>query len=229
MVWDSKKIRNKIELISIHIPKTAGTSFRNILKEAYGDSSVARLDIEINDSIVKVNQEELKSKKLSSKIKVIHGHFNYLDLVERFDIPKTTAVITWLRHPVDRVISNYNYLAKRLKEELREKEKGLYILAKMQKSLEEYANLELNRNRMSKFLEGLPLESMKFVGIQEYFVEDLEYFGNLFGINKIAYLEHNITGEKKDTDEDVIRKIEELNALDMALYRKGLELRADRR
>ena len=215
-------------MISIHIPKTAGTSFRNILKEAFGEKNVVRFDIVKKEKIVLVEQKEVKSKKLSSKIKVIHGHFNYKHLVEKLEINEDVPVITWLRHPVERVISNYYYLAKRLKDELQEEEKGLNILAKMQKSLIEYARLEMNRNRMSKFLEGISLEQMKFVGIQEHFHEDLLYFGELFGIKDIKPLEHNITGTKHKIDEAVILEIEELNSSDMDIYKNGLELRNKR-
>jgi len=224
----SKKAKNRIGLISIHIPKTAGTSFRNILKDAYGAENVVRLDILKGASKVLIDNIEFKSRKLSSRIKVVHGHFNYIDLSEKFDLKDETPIITWLRNPIERVVSNYYYLSKRLKEELDEEGKGLNILAKMQKSLIEYARLEMNQNRMSKFLNGISLEEMKFVGIQEHFNEDLEYFGKLFGIENIKPLEHNITGKKHNVNDEIIREIAELNSLDMDIYKMGLELRNKR-
>lgn len=228
MLKIKKKIKNKIELISIHIPKTAGTSFRNILKEVYGAEHVERFDIIKKEKLIFVEEAELKSKKFPSKIKVIHGHFNYRDLTEQLKIRKDIPVITWLRNPVERVISNYYYLAERLREELQEEEKGLNILAKMQKSLIEYARLEMNRNRMSKFLEGISLDEMKFVGIQEYFNEDLAYFGHIFGIDNIKPLEQNITGEKHKVRNEILQEISGLNELDISLYNKALELRRKR-
>ncbi|MCF6171089.1 MAG: sulfotransferase family protein [Bacteroidales bacterium] len=222
------KIKNQLELISIHIPKTAGTSFRNILKEHFGEESVVRFDIVGKEKVILVENKELKPNKLPAHIKVIHGHFNYIDLIEKLEIKKDVPVITWLRNPVERVISNYFYLAKRLKEELREEEKGLDILSKMQKSLIEYARLELNRNRMSKFLDGISLEEMKFVGVHEFFDEDLEYFGRLFGFEDIQTLEHNITGVKHKVCVEVAQEIESLNALDMGIYNKGIKLRGKR-
>jgi len=228
MQGKKKKIKNKLELISLHIPKTAGTSFRNILKEAYGDDHVVRFDIHRDPLRIRVEEKLLSRNKISREIRVIHGHFKYLDLLEHVDIKPDIPVITWLRNPVDRVISNYYYLSKRLKEELDEEGKGLNILAKMQKSLMEYAQTEMNRNRISKFLEGISLEEMKFVGIQEYFDEDLIYFCHLFGIKNIQPLKQNVTGKKYSVDKETRDEIARLNMRDMEIFKKGIELRNQR-
>lgn len=228
MLKFNNKISNKIELISIHIPKTAGTSFRNILKDTYGEDSVVRFDLVHKGKAIFVENKELSSKKLPSHIKIIHGHFYYSDLVEKLKIKKDIPVIVWLRNPVERVISNYNYFSKRLSEELDEKGKGLDILARMQKSLSEFARLEVNRNLISKFLDGILLEEMKFVGIQEYFDDDLEYFADLFGIDNIQALEQNITGKKYQVSNDTYQEIAALNELDMKLYKQALGLRQKR-
>ncbi len=222
--------RNKhnLDLISIHIPKTAGTSFRHTLKEMFGSGKVVRLDIKNNSSQTYIENEEFTQKILPKNIKVIHGHFFYKELVEKFDIKPDVPVITWLRDPVKRVISNYYYLAKRLKEELDEERKGLDILSKMQKSLIEYAQLELNRNRMAKFLDGITLDKMKFVGIQEYYDEDLAYFGQLFGFNNVTPLEYNVTKGADTVNPEVEQQIAELNSEDVEIYKEGIELRKKR-
>ncbi|WP_421947534.1 hypothetical protein [Phaeodactylibacter xiamenensis] len=38
------KIGNQLELLSFHIPKSAGTSFRNMLRDVYGAEAVLRFD-----------------------------------------------------------------------------------------------------------------------------------------------------------------------------------------
>lgn len=68
----SGKISNQLELVSLHIPKTAGTSFRNILKDVYGASHVARLDIRRNTEL---NGKRLNSSKLKSGIDLHEGTF----------------------------------------------------------------------------------------------------------------------------------------------------------
>ncbi|MCB0806056.1 MAG: sulfotransferase family 2 domain-containing protein [Bacteroidales bacterium] len=225
MFRKNRKIKNHIELISIHIPKTAGTSFRNILKKSFGEEKVARLDIKNDPLQVEVDSLPFTDSKLPPKIRVIHGHFKYPDLEQLFEIKPGTPVVTWLRDPVQRVVSNYFYLSKRLHEELDEKGKGLNILAKMEKSLMEYARAEINRNRISKFLTGIKLDQLDFVGIMEHYAEDLEIFKRTFDLPDLEIFEHNVTGTKKEVCEADLEEIKQLNTEDISLYEIALKIR----
>ncbi len=225
----NNKIKNNIELVSIHIPKTAGTSFRNFLKEIYGQENAVRFDINITTKGIDLENNEFTQNKLPRNIKVIHGHFYYTDLIEQVDLKENTPVITWLREPSERVISNYYYLEKRLKEELGEEKKELNILSKMQKSLIEYARNEISRNRMSKFLNGLPLGSMFFVGIYEHYEKDMQDLAKMLNIKNYPVFQHNITGIKRQVDSGILEEIKQLNTKDYDIYNKGLEIRKARR
>lgn len=230
MFWKNKtkKISNNIDIVSIHIPKTAGTSFRNILKSHFGDNAVVRLDIKPGKKLVLLENQLLESEKLSEEIKIIHGHMYFKDIANIFELHKKVKYITWLRDPVERVISNYFYLKSRLEEELDEESKGLNILSKMQRTLIEYARDNVNRNRMSKFLKGAEISKFDFVGIMEHYNQDLDYFAELIGIKEIHNFHHNPTSMKKDVPEDIRKEIEELNHDDIELYQNGIELRLKR-
>ncbi len=223
MIFFKKKY--KLELLSLHIPKTAGTSFRNILKEVYGENAVVRFDIN-NKGVVRLNQEFYTNKKLP-QAKVIHGHFAYKDINTQFDLPEDIQKITWLRNPVERVISNYFYLESRLKTLLNEEQNNLNILSKMQRSLIEYARDDVNRNRQSKFLSGITLEEFDFVGIQEDFENDLIEISKTLKWEKLPNnLHQNKTTVKKNhLDIEIIKEIEWLNQNDMELYKNALHLR----
>lgn len=221
----SDKIRNNIELVSLHIPKTAGTSFRNILKNEYGSSNVARLDIRKE---IEVDGKVFSGSHLKTKTKVIHGHFPYQSLIERFQISDDCPVITWLRDPAERVISNYFYLDKMLRKELQGKLRNINMLARMEKTLLEYAGTEVNRNRMSKFLTGISPEEFYFIGIADFFEEDLEYLAKQLKWSNYSVLTQNITGHKEKVDEPVLQKIREFNSDDCDLYNRALEIRAKR-
>jgi hypothetical protein len=219
------KIRAQLKLVSLHIPKTAGTSFRNILREVYGEKHVVRFDI---SRFVTVENEEFTGSKLKADIQVIHGHFPYYKLIELVEIPEGVPVITWLRDPAERVISNYFYLEKILREELDEEKKDLNILAKMQKTLIEYANTEANRNRMSKFLKGIEPEELFFIGLMDHYAEDLQDLARLLGWKDYPVLKQNVTGEKPQVDKETLRMIKELNSNDYEIYNKALRLREER-
>lgn len=221
------RTKHQLQLISVHIPKTAGTSFRNTLKAVYGDDQVIRLDIDLQHEVVKVNQLNWQKKKLSSNVKVVHGHFSPY-LFENYFRPSPAPFITWLRHPVERVISNFYYLEKRLQELLEEEKKGLNILSKMQRNLEEYAATPLNQNRIAKFLHGRSLDDFTFVGIQEHYQKDLQQLGQKLGWKQLPYYHHNATGGDRMISADLRAEIARFNQEDMALYERALSLREKR-
>jgi len=228
--WRERQQKAELELISIHIPKTAGTSFRNTLKGVYGQEAVVRLDIELEVPVVKVNEEPYDERQVPSWAKVVHGHFTYPLLKQHFDLPeRQIPIITWVRDPVERVISNYYYLSKRLAEELDEPSKGLNILIKMERKLMEYARDPLNCNRLTKYLQGVPLEKFHFVGIQDHYSEDLNHLAKILDWQNFNEFIHNRTGKAYDQVSDEQRdEIRALNDEDVRLYERALELREKR-
>ncbi|HPK09415.1 MAG TPA: sulfotransferase family 2 domain-containing protein [Saprospiraceae bacterium] len=219
---------NSVQLISIHIPKTAGTSFLKTLRDEYQYLEVVRMDLHHkNESLI--NMVPINDAFVSKQPKVIHGHFKISELEALISLPKQYKLITWLRNPVERVISNYYYLSKRLHEELDEKKRRLNILAKMEKSLIEYASLEMNRNRMSKFLAGLQLEDFDFIGIVENYEDDLILLSELMGWQATKKFTVNKTGStKKQVPDELQSLIAELNRDDMQLYQQALAARKNR-
>ena len=218
------KIENSIELVSLHIPKTAGTSFRNILKDVYGGSHVARLDIRKH---IELNGKLHKGSKLKPGIRVVHGHFPFQKLIDQFVIREGTPVITWLREPAERVISNYYYLDKILRQELNEEKKDLNILAKMEKTILEYAATETNRNRISKFLDGIEPEEFFFIGFTDHYQDDLELLSRMLKWENYSLLKQNITGNKPNLDEETLQRIKALNTADYEIYNKALQIREE--
>lgn len=216
---------SKVKLISIHIPKTAGTSFFHSLKKQYGNQKVARIDI--YDNRIRINKIPVDSAYVYKNTTVIHGHFTIDSLNNYLSLPVNTPIITWLRDPVERVISNYYYLSKRLDEELMEEKKGLNILSKMRRSLLEYAQDERNCNRMSKFLKGIDIKDFFFIGTVENYDEDIQELGRKLNWSTLEIVTHNITGtsNKSVVDEQTKALIRSYNKKDQALYEQALALR----
>jgi hypothetical protein len=88
-------------LISVHLPKTAGSSFHHILRREYGDKMLLDYgDIPINTPREKRNAKALADAKANEKndfgeTKCIHGHFlprKYLPLKKRC----MTRFVVWL-------------------------------------------------------------------------------------------------------------------------------------
>ncbi|MEQ8702340.1 MAG: sulfotransferase family 2 domain-containing protein [Phaeodactylibacter sp.] len=221
------KIGNQLELLSFHIPKSAGTSFRNMLRDVYGEAAVLRFDTPLRGGgKFRVEQQPYTGRTLPNRARVLHGHFSWAHVNNILELPPDIPKITWLRDPVERVVSNYFYLSKRLREILDEEGQGVNILSKMERSLTEYAQAPINQNRMSKFLEGLDLTDFLFVGILEHMEEDLQHLSKRMGwVIEEAY-QHNTTGKRKrEISAEERAVIEACNAGDLALYQRALELR----
>ena len=88
-------------LIFMHIPKTAGLSFLQILSAQYPLEDI--LDIRGSSGWDRFNS--LNNQQIA-KFKVLTGHLSYAQLDR---CPKERQIITFLRNPTDRVISLYNY------------------------------------------------------------------------------------------------------------------------
>ena len=223
-----EKIKNDISLCSIHIPKSAGTSFRNILKSVYGRNGVVRLDINVSRK-VQINDKAFTGSSLSSGVAVAHGHYSFRQFQQYFDESQDLKVITWLRHPVKRTISLYYYLMEQIHSQVIFTRRAERTMDRMTYSLLEFATKPENCNRMHRFLKGVKLTEMDFVGITEYFDEDIHHLAAIMNWPKVKSLAVNKTRKKgKDIPDDVIEQIEAANQKDMEIYAEAMNLRNER-
>jgi hypothetical protein len=73
----------------------------------------------------------------------------------------------------------------------------------------------------------MPLSYFDFVGIQDYYREDLEELAHLLGWVTPREFHHNKTGSYKLSEEER-QLISSWNEQDVALYEEGLRLRKER-
>lgn len=212
-----------IELISIHIPKTAGTTFHRILSEVYGD--------QVSPSLKRRDVESIGQKAgtfaagMDPFWTVLHGHFTYLEIAPLV-IPGRVKLITWLREPVDRLVSNYHFFQHRLAHPEFNPAVSALNQHRRTESLLDFARREENRNRMSKFLNGIPLEGLDFIGLLAQFEQDLHLLASRLGwsVDAIPVL-NRITGGSQP-DPVLRRQLENLNEEDLDLYHRALTLRS---
>jgi hypothetical protein len=214
-----------IELISIHIPKTAGRSFLAILKSVYGEDNVAHFDWKTFPKRDEAAVSHFKSE-LDEKIKVIHGHLSYKEIIQN-GFSSHSKFITWLRNPVQRVISNYNFFKKRIS-----KSGDPALLKRENETLLEYSHYENGRNRMTKFIAGLQPEKFYYIGIMENFEEDIQELGRMLHWPSFQIPRINVSdiqnGNSQNVTEEEIKIIEELNVQDVELYNRVLDIRSKR-
>ncbi len=216
---------SKIELVFLHLPKTGGSSILKALYAVYGEAAVRHFE---RDECIALNHRGLRiSDILGEEVKVIHGHFLYeeVDDLVRRDRPK---LITFLRNPTDRLISNYQWWKHTLNSDPNHPEKR-----RVNEPIEIYACRPETQNKMSRFLKGSSIDDFFFIGFLESFAEDLASLGKLLNWPELPpFHEKNgakIKGYEANKVGDASREqISALNKSDWSLYEKSLALKQER-
>lgn len=218
---EEKKLNSMVELVSIHIPKTAGSSFFQVLKKVYGKEAVFKINT-MGDGL---------KDEIPVGISVIHGHIRIEELTRILEKYRP-KLITWFREPVDRVISNYYFSMQRIREGKARPEK----IHTRNYTLLQYAGMEENRNRANWFIGGQSLEEFFFIGMYESIEEDMSSLMQMMNWpeeisiphrkSSSDFIDNNDCATKFDEIDDKMRaQIAELNSLDVVLYQRAVKLR----
>jgi len=222
-------------LISLHMPKTAGSSFGLALKREYGEGFVE----DYNDRPLQQQAPTRVGRALAqagasmmgggvdASTTCIHGHF--LPVKYRF-LRRPALFVTWLRDPVERIASHYHYWRRSY-----DRDSSLPLHAQVVEedwSFERFCEAPQLRNIYSKFLWGFPLARFSFVGISEYYESELERFASNFpNANGKVSMELVRANENPGQpsvyvcDAHQRREIEQIHAADVALYESACRMR----
>jgi len=225
-------------LISVHLPKTAGSSFLVAIDAHFGGRLLRDYgDRPINKSTLRRNyQATLRCLRNAlprpdlQQYECVHGHFMPIKY-QFLRTPLQKHFVTWMRDPIERLashyfywIQNYNphdagYLHRRVVEE--------------KWSLERFCLGPEMRNTYSKFFWRFPLHKFQFIGLTEFYAQDLEQFSAEFLNAPLEIYHENVNrrGEQRSYIEagGLRRKLEAHHDADMTLYRQALKLREQRR
>ncbi|HEY5079507.1 MAG TPA: sulfotransferase family 2 domain-containing protein [Opitutaceae bacterium] len=171
-------------IISVHVPKTAGTSFRLVLDEICG----ARIWYNYGTIFSK---GQAKAELVPSGVSFIHGHF----LADAFDeLFPARQLVTWVRHPVERLVSNYHHFLRT--PDMRDD--CCRALHERKLSLREFSDLDWMKNETSRYLANKPVGDFDFIGISERFDESIHQFCEAFGFREAAGLQReNVNPDRK--------------------------------
>jgi hypothetical protein len=204
-------------VVSIHIPKTGGGSFRAVL-EAYADGHFRRdyTDRPLAPASVRHRLRLATSRPhLEQGTRVVHGHFIATKYWRRYPDARYAA---WFRDPVERLASHY-YFWKRSPDP---EHPTCRRLIEEDLSLPAFAALPEMRDVHSKLLGEVPVGRLAFAGLTERYDESLELFRRIFdpGLQVRVQRRHVNTermGERYDLDPDLRASIADLNRVDAQL------------
>ena len=174
-------------LVSVHVPKCAGTSLRLALEQAYGRDRV-HLDYDdrlgyptspINLDPVGFfrNAQESGYPFLAGK-DAVHGHFH----IHKYNSLKNAMRITFVREPISRMLSHYYYWKAAPADDhpLRNyvSEKNLTIF--------QFANLPYIKNfYTSHYFNKVDMKIFDFIGIHELYDDGIAFVSSISGIDII--------------------------------------------
>ncbi len=227
-------------IVSIHMPKTAGTSFRALLEvhfgnrllwDANGDFGCENSDTTLNTEYERYRVVEEASLRIAemdlANVECIHGHLHahkYLLLSTK----RKVTFVTWLRNPVDRLLSQFYFW----KREANAPMSHLHVkFIEEDWSLERFCFEPKVKDMYGDLLWGFSAENLDFIGITEYFEEDLKYFAQHYLNSHADALMLNAgdnNGRPYQIDGQLRKEIEAFHDRDMRLYKRALEMRQER-
>lgn len=220
-------------IISVHLPKTAGSSFKASLDKHFGHKLMLDYaDLPINTPVLQRNRNVLisslaNSERAFDETDCIHGHFmpaKYLLL----NTIKPLKFVTWMRHPVERVISHYYFWQRRYWPEAPPLHRRI---VEEKWTLEEFCLSDEMRNLYTQFLWGFPVQNFDFIGITECYDSDFKYFSHHFLNKHMNPFKTNINENRKGNypiSKSFRKQIEICHDIDMDLYHYALKARNER-
>lgn len=183
--------------------KTAGTSLSNEFHKIYKDGYCLDKSYKIDRGPygildITTNSETVYPQRNFQKCNVIHGHFT-VNKYNHLNWP----TMTFLRHPVERVISHYS---------------SANFFSTTPLPIEIFC--EKTPNLMTKMTGG-DLSRFFFVGIVEEYKESLRQLSKMIGHDlKITYI--NKTKRKIKFTKNQIKLVRKYNQRDLELYTRAL-------
>jgi hypothetical protein len=191
----------------VHIPKTAGTSFRKSAEVQY--ITIGDYGKESSHTSEVVKKHCYKEQDFYSLLcvfkqqnQIFSGHFlsqKYVGFVD----PR--YILSFVRDPLEQVVSHFNHSVAHLG---------------YAGKFDDFILMSKNRNIQSRYLNALPIPLYGFIGLTASYAKSLDFINKNYGL-EIDFSEDNVGQKKIQTKHALTAKqretIEEQNSLDIVL------------
>lgn len=231
-----RQLQPEDQLYFLHIQKTAGTTFRSIVDSYFPDEQIC--PAYFWDEFFQIPED------LRQTYRLYRGHFSY-NL--HFHLARFPVIITMLRHPLERVISNMRHIARYPEHLYHEYYKSSDLLTfvvdlhgasemrnlqtrmiapPFDKDVEIHSYWDATPDDLERALERL--EELEFCGITERFADSISLLTYTLGWRPVTQIDSlntaPETSKKTQMPQKVIDAIIELNEKDFVLYQRAQKL-----
>jgi len=195
--------------LSLHIPKTAGTTLESILLKKYGERLYR----------YNSNPELLNTKKagwIMDNYDAIHGHFD----VNKFDLADSNInAFCFVREPYDRLVSHFNYYKQNFIE-------GPYseLVYDGTVDFEAFSFSDNMKNLQSRMMGNYSAQDYDLVGNSKRFNSYIPVVNKLIGEESSDTTHEQLNVSKRSTkkvfepDEQFMSRFKEFHSADYALF-----------
>ena len=208
----------------MHIPKTAGMSLQYLVRRRHKTEGSLEL--------IYTLKKQMNGFEDHPELQTVMGHYRYG--IHRFS-NRPANYYTFLRNPIDHVISHYQY-TKDFPEKFESLPEGI-------NNVIDFAKCAYGDNLQCRFVSGITrhdtdlaiildeakknLKTFKCIGITEDFDLSLLMFGKSLQWKNVFYTRMNDGKAKKKEPHpsvEIIKELEEILKYDIELYKLGLEV-----
>ncbi len=213
---ESKKL-----IIYLHVPKAAGNSSIGSIKSEVGVENFK--SIQWND--VDNSWGDFIKEHERRKFKLVSGHFRMKHILELDKYEVDYKLVTFIRHPVERIISQYKYLCT-------DKDPNYIEFRKKYPNFDDYAYRGVGPNVVSRILVqgALSFEEYlvkikrkyDFVGVSEHYDFSMLLLMNYLGYDYTVSQKKNVTIKNQHNQFEVSKKtydyLLEKHSLDVQIF-----------
>jgi len=216
-------------ILSLHVPKAAGNSLRELLHVEYGERFMgdygdwSGFDTpEANARrAVRTAAMRARSAELEAKYDVIHGHFHADKYAGLFG---SEQFVAFFREPYQQALAHYYFLQRNPQRDHPEER----IFHENRMTLLDYLSWDAFYDQQSQYLGAIPLEDFTMVGLSNQFARGLTLFNATFGSSLGPERFVNVNTHRQNPDYEIEleahKAVKKYRARDIELYRRAVEL-----
>lgn len=213
-------------IISVHVPKTGGETFRDALEAAFGPRVLRDYGDRggfVSDQILRVRRRRARAARadrdeIERRYGVIHGHF-IADKYRGLFHPE--HYVAFFRHPMQQAVSHYKYLRRIPLHN----DPTIRAAQDPEMTFVDFLKQETVTNSQSELVGSVPLEHFAMVALSEDYDRGVALFNATFDcaieVKERVNVDPQAAGRKHELSPEERRAVRTYRQADIELYQRA--------